>query len=90
MLHRRLKAVQKIRKNPTKAKNIDILAEAYPKANSRNLDRINFLRKEGRPDIWDEIFNNYSSLKDRQAMVRTVYPFQHPSRTITFEFVFLK
>jgi len=81
------KAVQKIRKKPTKAKNIDILAEAYPKANSINLDRIKFLRQEGRPDAWDEIFNNYSALKDRQAMVKTVYPFQHPTRTINFTFV---
>lgn len=81
------KAVQKIRKNPTKAKNIDILAEAYPKANSINLDRIKFLRQEGRPDVWDEIFENYSRLKDRQDMVKTVYPFQHPTRKINFEFV---
>ncbi len=81
------KAVQKIRKNPTKVKYIDVLVEAYPKANTIDLDKIKFLRKEGRPDVWDEIFTRYSMLKNRQDMVKTVYPLQHPYKTINFKFI---
>jgi len=81
------KAVKKIRKKPTHVKSIDVLTEAYPKANDIDMERINFLRKEGKPDVWDEIFNRYSAMKDRQSLVKSVYPLKHPYRTINYTFV---
>lgn len=64
------KSVKKIKKNPTKTKHVMVLKDAYRLANQLDNDRIAFLRKEGRPDVWDEIFAVYSNMKRRQDMVR--------------------
>lgn len=81
------KAVKKIRKKPNHAKSIEILEKAYPLANEKNTDRINFLKKEGKPDVWDEIYKNYSILKDRQSLVKTVLPLSYNGRTISFPII---
>ncbi|OFX20198.1 MAG: hypothetical protein A2033_19270 [Bacteroidetes bacterium GWA2_31_9] len=81
------KAVKKIRKKQDHAKSIEILEKAYPLANEKNIDRINFLKKEGKPDVWDEVYKNYSLLKDRQNLVKTVLPLNLNGRTITFQTV---
>lgn len=66
------KSVSKLRKKPSKTKEIAVLKEAYSKANSADIDRINFLRSSGEPDVWDNIFSNYSALKNRQEVVKTL------------------
>ena len=63
-------ASKKLRKNPNKQKQILILEEAFAKANQKDLDRITFLKKEGNPDNWDEIYTLYASIKRRQVMVK--------------------
>jgi hypothetical protein len=65
-------SAKKIRKKPTKEKQITVLSEAYRLANQRDNDRINFLRTEGSPDIWTEVFDTYSRMKNRQEVVRTL------------------
>ncbi|MFH1319646.1 MAG: hypothetical protein ABII90_03210 [Bacteroidota bacterium] len=83
------KSVKKLRKNPTKEGEIIILEKAFNKANERDNDRINFLKLEGTADIWDEIFDKYSSMKNRQALVKSVVPLEIPStgRIVNFSFV---
>ena len=66
------KAVKKLKKKPAKDKQIVVLRDAYRLANQVNTDRVSFLRKEGRPDVWEEIFNNYSYMKIRQEKVRVL------------------
>lgn len=66
------KSVSKLRKKPGKTKEINVLREAYAKANQADLDRIAFLRTSGEPDIWDNIFSRYNSLKNRQNQVKTL------------------
>lgn len=66
------KSVAKLRKKPTKTKEINVLREAFSKANQTDLDRINFLRTSGEPDIWDNIFSRYNALKNRQDLVKTL------------------
>jgi len=66
------KSVSKLRKKPTKTKEITVLREAFTKANQIDLDRINFLRTSGEPDIWDNIFSRYNALKNRQDQVKTL------------------
>jgi len=66
------KSVSKLRKKPSKTKEINVLREAYSKANQADLDRINFLRTSGEPDIWDNIFSRYNALKNRQAQVKNL------------------
>lgn len=64
------KAIRKLQKNPEKIKELSVLANAYKLANEADLDRISFLKKSGEPDIWDEIFTYYNSLKLRQEKVK--------------------
>jgi hypothetical protein len=66
------KSVNKLRKKPTKTKEINVLREAYAKANQSDLDRISFLRTSGEPDVWDNIFSRYNALKNRQTQVKTL------------------
>lgn len=67
------RAVYKLqRKN--KDKHLWVLESAYPKANQQDNDHIAFLKKQGTPDIWDEIFSIYTRMKARQDLVKTVTP----------------
>lgn len=64
------KSVKKLMKKPTKVKEIDVLREALRIANEEDQNRIEFLRKSGQPDIWDEVFQRYNALKNRQQVVK--------------------
>jgi hypothetical protein len=80
-------SVKKLRKNSGNKKNILILEKAYPLAKEQDMERISFLKKEGRPDIWDEVFNHYTAMKVRQELVKTVIPLNVDGRTVTFPVV---
>ncbi|MBN2683046.1 MAG: hypothetical protein JXR58_11100 [Bacteroidales bacterium] len=82
-----IEAVKKIRKKPTHEKAIEVLKKSYPLANDIELSRIKFLKQQGTPDVWDEVFVLYSRLKDRQDFVKTVLPVQYPGGTINFTMV---
>lgn len=83
------KAVKKLRKKPTKEKEILILEKAYNKANDRDNERVNFLKLEGSPDMWDEVYTKYSKMKNRQSLVKSVVPLEIMStgRIVNFTFV---
>ncbi|MEI7596650.1 MAG: hypothetical protein WCK02_12945 [Bacteroidota bacterium] len=66
------KSVKKLKKNPQNGKEIAVLKDAYRLANQKDNENISFLRKEGRPDIWDEVFSTVSILKNRQDIIRTL------------------
>ncbi len=66
------KAVKKLGKNPADQKQLSVLGEAFKKVQQSDLDRIIFLKKEGSPDSWDDIFNIYSKIKGRQQLVKTL------------------
>lgn len=66
------KSVKKLRKNPSKAKEIDVLKQAYSKANQIDKDRINFLKTSGEANVWDDIYKHYANLKGRQELVKTL------------------
>ncbi|HBS88719.1 MAG: hypothetical protein A2W91_18935 [Bacteroidetes bacterium GWF2_38_335] len=77
-------AVKKIRKKPEKTKIIEVLKKSYPIANQADLDRIKFLKEQGTPDVWDEVFVRYSALKDRQAAVKTILPIRYTGGVVDF------
>ena len=56
-------------------------------ANQQDYDRIKFLKEEESPYNWDEIFERYSKLKDRQALVSSVLPLQLGDQTINYEYI---
>jgi hypothetical protein len=63
-------AVKKLIKNPNNEKEIYNLSEALRISNDDDNQRIDFLKKSGRPDIWDEVFQRYNALKKRQQSVK--------------------
>lgn len=68
------KSVHKLKRKKQKDKEVIVLEQAYQKANDRDLERIIFLKKEGKPDNWDEIFDIYSKMNQRQATVKPLFP----------------
>jgi len=81
------RAVEKIRKDKSDIKNIEILDESYKIALEQDNERIRLLKMEGNPRNWDEIYLIYKKMHDRQAMVRTVLPLQSGNRTVDFPYV---
>lgn len=65
-------STKKLMKNPDKEKEIDVLSRAWKAANTRDMERINYLKTTGQPEIWDEIFQIYKTLKARQDVVRNL------------------
>jgi len=78
------KAVKQLRKDPKDVKQIDILSQAYKVANEQDNERVRFLKMEGRPNNWDEIYIVYKALSDRQSLVRTVTPLNANGRSVDF------
>lgn len=81
------RAVKKIKKNPTKEKEITYLEKSYNAANQYNQERLKFLKTEGRPENWGEILDIYSTLKYRQSIIQPVLPLKLGNRTISFPYI---
>jgi hypothetical protein len=81
------KAVKQLRKDSKDTKQIAILDQAYKVANEQDNERIRFLKMEGKPNNWDEIYLGYKSLADRQAYVRTVLPLNIDGRKIDYTYI---
>jgi len=81
------KAVKQLRKDPKDAKQIEILDQSYRVANDQDNERVRFLKMEGRPNNWDEIYLVYKALNDRQSLVRTVTPLNMNGRSLDFPYV---
>ena len=80
------KTVKKLIKNP----NADDAAEmdrAYRLANERDLERIRYLVAENNPDNYDEVFNRYNMLKERQRKVRTVTPLEVDGKMFSYDYI---
>ncbi|MBN4081560.1 hypothetical protein JYU23_00360 [bacterium AH-315-C07] len=65
-------ALRKLQKKPRKQKFIPILEESFKKTRKAKLDQISFLKKDGQPDRWDEIFSIYNVLKRQQSQVNAL------------------
>ncbi len=80
------KNVKKLIKKPD-AEAAAEMDRAYRLANERDLDRIKYLKTENNPDSYDEIFNRYNMLKERQRQVRVVTPLTVDGMTYSYEYV---
>jgi hypothetical protein len=80
-------AVKQLRKDPEDAKQIATLERSFNIANEQDNERIRFLKMEGRPQNWDEIYQIYKRMSDRQLMVRTVMPLNAGGRSVEFPYV---
>ena len=68
------KSVKKLKRKKQNDNEVVILEQAFQKANDRDKDRITFLKKEGKPDNWDEIFSIYSKMSRRQDQIKPLLP----------------
>jgi hypothetical protein len=80
------KTTKKLIKKPDAADAAE-MDRAFKLANERDLERIRFLVRENNPDNYDEIFNRYNMLKERQRKVRTVTPLTVDGKTYNYEYV---
>lgn len=80
-------AVKQLRKDPNDEKQIATLERSYNIVVEQDNERIRFLKMEGRPQNWDEIYIIYKRMSDRQAMVRTVMPLSIGNREINLPYV---
>ena len=70
-------AIENLKRNKTKKGNqpyIILLEEAFAKATSKDLARINFLNKEKNPEKIETIFVLYENLKIRQEILKPLLP----------------
>lgn len=66
------KSVKKLLKDPEKVKELSVLANSFKLANEKDIERIAYLKKTGEPDVWDDIFVLYNSIKTRQDKVKAL------------------
>lgn len=70
-------AISKLRTNKTKKRKADfivMLQEAFLKANQRDLERIDYLKKDGNPENHIKIYDLYVALNNRQNRVKPLLP----------------
>lgn len=85
------KAISNIAENKTKKSNqtyIVLLEEGYRKNTERELQHIKFLKKDGNPANFEEIYNAYANLKSIQERIRPLLPLyiQDEDRKAQFNF----
>jgi hypothetical protein len=80
-------AVKQLRKDSEDSKQIATLERSFKIVNDQDNERIKFLKMEGRPQNWDEIYLIYKRMSDRQSLVRTVMPLNAGGRTVDFPYV---
>lgn len=85
------KAVNNIAENKNKKSNqpyIAMLEEAFKKNAERELQHIKFLKKDGNPANFEEVYNAYGRLRSIQQRIRPLLPLQvfEENRTAQFNF----
>jgi hypothetical protein len=70
-------ALNNLKKNKTKKGNqpyVLMLQEAFAKVTTKDLGRINFLKKDKNPESLESIFGLYKTLKNRQEIIKPLLP----------------
>lgn len=80
-------AVKELRRNPDNEKQIEILERSYKVVTEQDNERIRYLKMEGRPQNYDEIYLIYKRMSDRQSMIRTVMPLSLGNRPVEIPYV---
>jgi len=81
------KSVKKLMKNSDSEDDIEVLDKSYKLANEQDLERIKYLKMEGKSESWEEIVQSYERLKYRQRMVRPVLPLELHGKTIDYSYI---
>ncbi|QDO94575.1 hypothetical protein FNB79_11565 [Formosa sediminum] len=82
-------AVDKLKNNKDKKSKqefIVMLEDAFTKGEARDLNRINYLKMDGNPVHFQEIFDLYTTLNSRQEAIRPLLPLQINGKNVAFNF----
>ncbi|MCF7560148.1 hypothetical protein L3X39_05815 [Sabulilitoribacter multivorans] len=82
-------AIGKLQINKDRKGKTDIiilLEEAFNKATERDLENINFLKKDNNPESYLAIFNTYINLDNRQERIKPLLPLYINGRDIQLNF----
>lgn len=60
-----MKEAPKVCAGSTNTKKIGLLAASYHRANQADHERIQALKASGQPDVWQEVYERYTSMKGR-------------------------
>ncbi|MFM8449684.1 MAG: hypothetical protein ACKOAY_06225 [Haliscomenobacter sp.] len=82
-------AVQKLAgKEKKKAIHVQALQEAFTKATQRDMDRAEKLKASGRPEDWEQVYEIYRVIEDRQARIEPLLPLvDENGKKASFRFV---
>jgi len=70
-------AINQLKKNKTRKRKqqyVHLLETAYAKAVARDLEEIEFLKKEGNPEKLETLYNLYIALDNRQELIKPLLP----------------
>ena len=73
-------SVKNLIKNKNKEKNqpyVVMLSNAFKKATDRDVSKISFLKKEGKPENLETIYNLYKRLNNRQEKIKPLLPLKN-------------
>tara|TARA_B110000037_G_C17075190_1_gene487576 strand:- start:69 stop:1253 length:1185 start_codon:yes stop_codon:yes gene_type:complete len=85
-------SVESLRKSRTKKKSVAyiiILEDAYAKAVDRDMRSIERLGKETSGEAFEEVYNTYQALHDRQEYIRPLLPLYQPDTGREAQFVLI-
>jgi hypothetical protein len=76
------RALRKVTRNPNNEKEVYNLATAYNKVQQNSEDRISQLKASGRPDIWDQVYREYSKMNERYQKIKPLLPLQYKGQSL--------
>ncbi|MFD1162032.1 MULTISPECIES: hypothetical protein [Hwangdonia] len=82
-------ALKTLRTNKDSKRKRDVvlmLQDAYYKAEDRDLNTINHLKKDNNPELYREIYERYLDLNARQEVIKPILPLQVNGKDIPFDF----
>lgn len=83
-------SVKKLRSNPNDDETITYLEASYAKLYRQRMDRVNFLKKEGRPENVLPVYDELSELIRYGNMIRPLLPLNMPSKNRVADFNFIR
>lgn len=78
----------RLQRNKANDKEIVVLEQAFKNDMEKDRARIDFLKREGRPENWDEIYLIYTHITKKQNLVKPLQPLfiKSQNRNASFEF----
>ncbi|MBA7522109.1 hypothetical protein ES705_14223 [subsurface metagenome] len=81
------RSIKMILKGKADNKDKSLLDKAYNLANQDDHERIKFLKVEGKPENWEEIYRRYNSLNTRQNKIQKVSPLIIGNKKVIYEYI---